>query len=73
MASADIKPGEVANAALDELYELREALLDYDAASDKSGDRWDALRIKLDRRILVSMGLVRMLAHVEAKFVEIPK
>jgi hypothetical protein len=47
--------GDLIGAAIAELDQLREAMLDYNAPADRSGDRWDALRVQLDAKL----GIVR--------------
>lgn len=51
--------------ALGELDVLRESLLAYDAAADTSGDRWDALRIALDRQLLAIRFRLEQATQVE--------
>jgi hypothetical protein len=46
---------------------FREELLGYDAAADRSGDRWDALRVALDTKLLKIRAVVERLPvkHLE--------
>ena len=44
--------GSEAKGVLEQIDALREELLGYDAAADRSGARWDELKIALDVKLL---------------------
>ena len=58
--------GDLIGAAMAELDQLREAMLDYNAATDRSGEAWDALRVKLDERIGVARSLLAIKRKADA-------